>query len=73
MRSEIGKIHLDTVFKERDSLNVHIVGKVVSYKIVCRLLFHSPLGCCSYNVPLQWLGGGDILILVYSPEWLDGF
>ena len=27
MRSEIGKIHLDTVFKERDSLNIHIVGK----------------------------------------------
>lgn len=28
MRSEIGKIHLDTVFKERDSLNVHIVDAI---------------------------------------------
>ena len=28
MRSEIGKINLDTVFMERDSLNVHIVGKI---------------------------------------------
>lgn len=28
MRSEIGKIHLDTVFKERESLNVHIVDAI---------------------------------------------
>ena len=27
MRSEIGKIALDTVFKERDNLNIAIVGK----------------------------------------------
>ena len=27
MRSEIGKISLDTVFQERETLNVNIVGK----------------------------------------------
>ena len=27
MRSEIGKISLDTLFRERESLNVGIVGK----------------------------------------------
>ena len=29
MRSEIGKITLDTVFRERDSLNYAIVGKQI--------------------------------------------
>lgn len=28
MRSEIGKITLDTVFRERETLNVNIVGKI---------------------------------------------
>ena len=27
MRSEIGKIALDTVFRERESLNINIVGE----------------------------------------------
>ena len=31
MRSEIGKITLDTVFREREILNVNIVGKFSSY------------------------------------------
>ena len=29
MRSEIGKIALDTVFRERESLNIQIVGKFI--------------------------------------------
>ena len=31
MRSEIGKIALDTVFRERESLNIAIVGKYHFY------------------------------------------
>jgi len=33
MRSEIGKIALDTVFRERELLNIAIVGKVL-FKLV---------------------------------------
>ncbi|GFO12217.1 stomatin-like protein 2, partial [Plakobranchus ocellatus] len=29
MRSEIGRISLDTVFRERESLNIAIVGKII--------------------------------------------
>ena len=42
MRSELGKIPLDTVFKERDSLNIAIVGMYItlSPSIYYRRIYH---------------------------------
>jgi len=34
MRSEIGKIALDTVFRERELLNIAIVGELLTYALI---------------------------------------
>jgi len=38
MRSEIGKITLDTVFRERELLNIAIVGEILTYLVVRKSL-----------------------------------
>ena len=40
MRSEIGKIALDTVFRERESLNIAIVGKGLREKKKQKKIHH---------------------------------
>ncbi len=41
MRSEIGKIALDTLFRDRESLNFGIVGKeLFSYLFFVVIIFH---------------------------------
>jgi len=34
MRSEIGKITLDTVFRERELLNIAIVGEILTFTVI---------------------------------------
>lgn len=62
MRSEVGKISLDTVFKEREQLNVSIVGSLVYF-----IPLKTPNFISMFQQFLQQTCG--IVVVIYFAFW----